>query len=210
MTQQEQATGNRHVVKRRQSVMARLALYFPVLLMAALALGTAWLMKNTPAVREAEGEPAQSQPQELEYFMKDYALRTFDTQGLLNRSLHGARLEVRSEDGSQRAQDVTFGKRNEDGSWLMAQARSAQRSSDGLRTTLNGGVHVQHVAANGQQTLTDVYSEQVEVNEEQQRVLLRKGVKLVRGGQTLYGSSGELLTKEEKLRLHGGVRAVIR
>lgn len=193
----------------RRSLLSRLGLYFPALLMLALALGTAWLMQNTPTVKEEPAASANSQPQEVEYFMQDYALRTFDRQGRLSRSLYGDRLEVRSSDGSQQADGVTFEARNRDGSWLMARARTGRRSADGQVTTLSGGVHVRHVAAGGKQTLTDVYSEQVEVNEAQQRVLLRRGVKLVRGRQTLYSSSGELLTDTEKLRLSGRVKAVI-
>lgn len=194
----------------RPSLWARITLYFPALLMLLLTLGTAWLMYRTPEVVQTEVSTADSRQQEIDYFMRDYALRAFDGQGRLSRSLQGDRFEVRSDDQSQWAQEVVFEMRHRDGSWLTAQARTGRRSADGVVTALTGGVHVQHLTADRQRVLSDVYSERVEVNEAQQRVTLQKGVRLVKDGYTLRSNRGELLADGEKLRLDGNVRAAIR
>lgn len=195
----------------RPSLWARITLYFPALLMLLLTLGTAWLMHSTPEVAQTEVSAADnSRQQEIDYFMRDYALRAFDRQGRLSRSLQGDRFEVRSDDQSQWAQEVVFAVRNRDGSWLVAQARTGSRSADGQMTALSGGAHVQHLSADRQSVLTDVYSERVEVDEAGQRVRLLEGVKLVKDGYTLHSNRGELLADAEKLRLDGNVRAAIR
>lgn len=194
----------------RPSLWARITLYFPALLMLLLTLGTAWLMHSTPEVAQTEVSTADSRQQEIDYFMRDYALRAFDGQGRLSRSLQGDRFEVRSDDQSQWAQEVVFEVRNRDGSWLVAQARTGSRSADGQVTALSGGAHVQHLSADRQSVLTDVHSERVEVDEARQRVRLLEGVKLVKDGYTLRSNRGELLADEEKLRLDGKVRAAIR
>ena len=62
----------------RQSLDA-LLLYFPVVLMGLLAMLTYWLVRNTPAPpEEAPRALARHVP---DYFMRDFAVRTFGVSG---------------------------------------------------------------------------------------------------------------------------------
>ena len=74
----------------RQSLDA-LLLYFPVVLMGLLAMLTYWLVRNTPAPpEEAPRALARHVP---DYFMRDFAVRTFGANGGFQSEIQG--LEIR-------------------------------------------------------------------------------------------------------------------
>ena len=65
----------------------RLSLYLPVLLMGFLALGTYWLVENTPVLTApAAPSPARHEP---DYFMRDFLVRTFMETGRLKSEVFG-------------------------------------------------------------------------------------------------------------------------
>lgn len=201
--------GAQQAAQRRRSALNQVALYFPVLLMLALAAGTLWLMKHAPNTKEDVQTQRSEYEQEIDYFMQDYGLRTFGADGKLGKSLRGDRLEVRTADQSQQTEKVFFKAQNKDGTWVVASAQAGVRSADGLLTTLKGNVRIKHQNADRSVVMTDVRSALVELDEEKQRITLRDGVRLVKGKQTLRSQSGQLLLDKKILKLHGGVKATI-
>lgn len=69
----------------------RTAIYIPVLLMGLLALGTYWLVRNTPASLGPEGQRVIGS--EPDYYMRRFGIKTFDDAGQLKSDVSGA--EVR-------------------------------------------------------------------------------------------------------------------
>jgi lipopolysaccharide export system protein LptC len=65
----------------------RLSLYLPLALMGLLAVGTYWLVRNTPAAYEAEA--ARPVSHELDYFMRRATVKTFDDKGHLKTEIFG-------------------------------------------------------------------------------------------------------------------------
>jgi len=67
----------------------RMAMYMPLLLMLALALGTYWLVRNTsgPTAPPTAGEVRH----EVDYFMKNFTLKSFDEAGKLKAKLMAAK-----------------------------------------------------------------------------------------------------------------------
>ncbi|MBA4327085.1 MAG: LPS export ABC transporter periplasmic protein LptC [Polaromonas sp.] len=85
------APGWRRTLDRLSRVWERTAIYIPVLLMGLLALGTYWLVRNTPEALPAEGQRAVSS--EPDYYMRKFGIKTFDEAGQLKSDVTG--IEVR-------------------------------------------------------------------------------------------------------------------
>lgn len=85
------APGWRRTLDRASRVWERTAIYIPVLLMGLLALGTYWLVRNTPEALPAEGQRAVSS--EPDYYMRKFGIKTFDDAGQLKSDVTG--IEVR-------------------------------------------------------------------------------------------------------------------
>jgi len=85
------APGWRHTLDRLSRGWERTAIYIPVLLMGLLALGTYWLVRNTPEALPAEGQRAVSS--EPDYYMRNFGIKTFDDAGQLKSDVTG--IEVR-------------------------------------------------------------------------------------------------------------------
>lgn len=81
----------RSLLDRLSRVWERTAIYIPVLLMGVLALGTYWLVRNTPESLQPEGQRAVSA--EPDYYMRKFGIKTFDDAGQLKSDVSG--IEVR-------------------------------------------------------------------------------------------------------------------
>lgn len=64
-----------------------LALYLPAVLIVTLALGTWWLARNTPVANVPAIDKAPSH--EPDYFMRDFAVKSFDGKGQLASEVAG-------------------------------------------------------------------------------------------------------------------------
>ena len=80
-------SGFRHGLRAVLRLWERLAMYLPLLMMALLALGTYWLVRNTPPAPAAE--PARAVTHEVDYFMRRVTVKTFDDTGRLKSELFG-------------------------------------------------------------------------------------------------------------------------
>ncbi|MDP3310507.1 MAG: LPS export ABC transporter periplasmic protein LptC [Polaromonas sp.] len=85
------APGWRRALDRASRMWEHTAIYIPVLLMGLLALGTYWLVRNTPEALPAEGPRAVSS--EPDYYMRKFGIQTFDEAGQLKSDVTG--IEVR-------------------------------------------------------------------------------------------------------------------
>jgi lipopolysaccharide export system protein LptC len=64
-----------------------LVIYLPVLLMAALALGSYWLVRNAPVAAASSADKPLSH--EADYFLKQFSIKSFTQQGSLKSELFG-------------------------------------------------------------------------------------------------------------------------
>lgn len=65
----------------------KLAIYLPLLLMAGLALGSYWLVRNAPVTPLSTGEKALNH--EADYFLRQFSVKSFTPQGVLKNELYG-------------------------------------------------------------------------------------------------------------------------
>ena len=110
------------MMHRLSLLWERLTLYLPTLLMAALALGSWWLVRGTP-VLPLPGVTALPR-HEPDYVMRQFALRNYDASGRLKSEVQGAearhfpdtdtleidRVLIRSFDEAGRATVATAGR----------------------------------------------------------------------------------------------------
>lgn len=72
-----------------RSVWERFLLYFPLITMSILALGTYWLVRTTPP--SAPATPPRPVRHEVDYFLNDFSVKTFDAAGRVRTEVHGAK-----------------------------------------------------------------------------------------------------------------------
>lgn len=74
-----------HLVRRTAD---QLAVYLPVVLMALLALGSYWLVRNAPVAKATAADRVLTH--EADYFLKKFSVKTFTPEGKLKIELFGA------------------------------------------------------------------------------------------------------------------------
>ena len=118
----------------------RISIYLPVLLMACLALGTYWLVKNSPLFGAPEAaRPARHDP---DYFMRGFAVRTFDGAGVLKSELFGAEARHYPDTDTLEIDQVRIRSFNEQGRLTTATALRGLSNGDGSEVQLFGNALV--------------------------------------------------------------------
>jgi lipopolysaccharide export system protein LptC len=123
-----------------QRVRELLATYLPLLLMLMLALGTWWLVKNTPKPDVAQD--AAAPPGEPDYTMNRFVVERFDKEGRLVVRIQGDRLRHYVETDRIEVDEARVRFVAADGRVTLAQARRAITNGDGSELQLLGDAHV--------------------------------------------------------------------
>ena len=75
------------VLMRVRRAWDRLSVYLPLMLMGLMAMTTYWLVRNTPAIGDAELEAA---PRHVpDYFMREFSVKVFGDDGKLKSEMVG-------------------------------------------------------------------------------------------------------------------------
>ena len=128
-----------------------LATYLPLLLLGVLALGTWWLVKNTPP---AEGPNASAPPrEEPDYTMERFVVERFDKDGRLKLQLQGERLRHYAATDILEVDDARLRAVAADGRVTLAQARRAVANGDGSEVQLIGDARVDSTGPRGEPIL---------------------------------------------------------
>lgn len=131
----------------RWRVAEQLSAWLPVLLMALLALGTWWLVKNTPvSATERFAAPLRHEP---DYTMEDFSVQRFTAQGSLRVQLEGERLRHYPDTSTIEVDGVRIHGLAPDGGIINASARRAIANDAASELQLMGGAHVVREVVNG-------------------------------------------------------------
>ena len=65
----------------------RVSIYLPIVLMGALALGTYWLVRNSPVF--ATPEAAKAARHDVDYFMRKFTIKSYDEVGTMRSEVKG-------------------------------------------------------------------------------------------------------------------------
>jgi lipopolysaccharide export system protein LptC len=114
--------------------------YLPVLLMALLALGTWWLVKNTPLF---EGErPVVPLRHEPDYTMSQFMVQRFGLNGAMRVQLEGDVMRHYPDTDTFEIDNPRIRALAPDGRVTLATARSALSNGDGSEVQLSGNAHI--------------------------------------------------------------------
>jgi lipopolysaccharide export system protein LptC len=129
-------------------VREALATYLPLLLMAALASATWWLVKSTPGPetrREAQlpaGEP--------DYTMRHFVVERFDAAGRLEARLEGDELRHYPDADRVEVDQARMRSIGADGRVTLARAKRALTNGDGSEVQLIGDARVDSTGPRGE------------------------------------------------------------
>lgn len=176
----------------------------PLLLMALLALGTWWLVKNSPRPL-APREVAAPRP-EPDYTMQAFLVRRFDAQGELKARVQGR--ELRHYDSPERVEidDARVVVRAPDGREAVLTARRAVSDPRGERVQLLGQAVVTARSADGQPLR--IMGESLELEGASRRLRSREPVQVESGASTLQAAGLDYDHARRHLELAGPIRGV--
>lgn len=114
--------------------------YLPLLLMAVLAAGTWWLVRNAPAI---DTHPAVAPVRhEADYVMTNFMVQRFGPDGSLRTQLEGAQLRHYPDDDTLEIDDARIRAVGDNGSLTLASANRALANGDGSEIQLIGDARV--------------------------------------------------------------------
>ena len=116
------------------------ATYLPLLLMLLLALGTWWLVRNTPGPDVPTEAPLSRE--EPDYTMDRFVVERFDKDGRLKMRLQGERLRHFADTDLIEIDEPHVRAVAADGRITLAQARRAVANGDGSEVQLIGDARV--------------------------------------------------------------------
>jgi lipopolysaccharide export system protein LptC len=121
-------------------VVDTVSTYLPVLLMAVLALGTWWLVKNTPVLdNERQVAPARHEP---DYTMRQFTVQRFAAAGALKVQIEGDELRHYPDTDTLEIDNPRIRATGTDGRITVASAKHALSNGDGSEVQLSGGARV--------------------------------------------------------------------
>ena len=123
-----------------RALWERLALYLPVLLMGALAMATYWLVRSTPVA--SAPEMASVLGHEADYFMRKFAVKTYDASGQLKSEVSGGAARHFPDTDTLEIDQVHIRSFNEQGRLTTATARQAITNADASEVQLVGNAQV--------------------------------------------------------------------
>lgn len=114
--------------------------YMPLLMMALLASGTWWLVRNAPVVEAPRAPPAPRH--EADYVMTRFTVQRFGADGALRTQIEGERLRHFPDNDTLEIDDARIRAVANDGAVTLAAARRALANGDGSEVQLLGDARV--------------------------------------------------------------------
>ena len=187
------------------------AIYLPIILMGVLALGTYWLVRNTPIF----GPPKPPAPvlHKPDYFMRNFAVKTFDATGRLKNELFGTEGRHYPDTDTLEINNARLRAVDPQGRVTVATGNRALSNADGSQVQLFGNAIVVREAstdaAGHAVPRMEFRSEFLNAYTNTERVSSNKPVTLTRGNDQFNGDSMDYDNYDGVLDLNGRVRGVL-
>ena len=186
----------------------RLSLYLPVFLMGLLAMATYWLVRSTPPPDQPQATLAPRH--EPDYFMRKFAVRTYDASGQLKSEVSGGEARHFPDTDTLEIDQVHIRSFSPQGQLTVATAQRAIANGDGSEVQLMGNAQVVREPVqgiNGQtQPGVSFASEFLHAFMNTERVKSHKPVTLTRGNDRFTADSLDYDNVDRVMLLNGRVR----
>lgn len=117
-----------------------LTIYLPVVLMGLLALASWWLVRNAPTA--SLQAPARAPEHEADYFMKNFAVKSFDAAGQMTSQLQGQMARHYPDTDTLEIDSVKMQSTAPDGRRTLVVAQRGLSNGDGSEIQLFGDARV--------------------------------------------------------------------
>jgi len=178
--------------------------YLPLLLMGLLALGTWWLVKNTPVPEPAA--PAGPARHVADYQMTNFMVRRFGLDGTMKIQIEGDTMRHYPDTDTLEVDNAHIRAVAPDGRITLASARTAVSNGDGSEVQLQGGAHVVRQSLNGDEPV-EFRGEFLDAFMNTERVVSHLPVVIVHGRTEVHADAMEYDNLDRQLKLKGRVTA---
>ncbi len=189
----------------------RVSIYLPLILMALLALGTYWLVRNAPML--GLPEMAAAPRHEPDYFMRDFSIKTFDAGGRLKSEMLGVEARHYPDTDTIEIDKVRIRSVNPTGRVTVATADRGLSNADGSEVQLFGNAVVTRAAtvdAKGQRLpRLEFRGEFLHAFANVERVTSNKPVTLIRDGDRFTADNMDYDNLDRLMELKGRVKGVL-
>lgn len=186
-------------------LLQTLSSYLPLLLMALLAAGTWWLVRNTP---QAPGARAAAPPSQApDYTMRGFAITRFAPDGQVALRIAGDMLRHYPATDRLEIDGVRIQATAPDGRTTDATARQAVANGDGSEIQLLGGAQVVSQLPGGQ--VLEVKGEFLHAFLRFERLRSHRPVQVRHGGTEARAGGLDYDNLQRQLTLSGPVRIVV-
>ena len=186
-------------------------MYMPLLMMGALALGTYWLVRNTPIFSSTEVVKEVSH--EVDYFMQNFTIKTFDEGGNLKSEIAGTQARHFADTDILEIDQARILSINVNGQLTTATANRAYSNGDGSEVQLTGNARVIRDASRDAQgkeaPRLEFRGEFLHAFLNEERVQSHKPVLLIRGADQFTGNVFSYNNLDQVAVLTGRVRGVL-
>jgi lipopolysaccharide export system protein LptC len=180
--------------------------YLPLLLMAVLALGTWWLVKNTPLFEnDRVAAPLRHEP---DYTMTQFLVQRFGANGAMRVQIEGDLMRHYPDTDTLEIDNPRIRAIGDDGRVTVASARQALSNRDGSEVQLTGSAHVVREAT-ATEAAIDFRGEFLHYFQYTERVRSHLPIVVTRGHSEVRADSMTYDNLTGLLSLKGQVRAAL-
>lgn len=194
-----------------RGVLDRTTIYLPIILTAAVALGTYWLVRNAPKLLEPTAKTAPTH--EPDYFMRDFVIKNFLPSGELRSELYGVEGRHYPDTDTIEVDKVRMRSVSPEGLVTRSTANRGLSNSDGSELQLFGNAIVirdPSVGPNGKPTpRLEFRGEFLHAYVDTERVTSNQPVTLIRDKDQFTGDTLDYDNVTGVANLNGRVRGVL-
>lgn len=189
----------------------RISIYLPLLLMGALALGTYWLVRNTPVFNSVDAvKPVRH---ESDYFMRNFTVKSFAENGQFKSEISGVEARHYPDSDTLEIDQARIRSVSVEGRLTTSTANRALSNGDGSEVQLSGNALVVREAikdANGiEAPRMEFRGEFLHAFVNEERVRSHKPVVLKRGNDQFTGDTFTYDNLTGVAELKGRVKGVL-
>ena len=195
------------MTKSLRRVWEQTSLYLPVLLMALLAMGTWWLVRNAPKPLHAVSDQLVSD--KPDYVLKDFSAHQYDQAGRLQSVMTGDEARHFPKTDTVEVDEVRTRTIAPDGVVTTTSARRGISNSDSSQVQLVGDAKVERQLPNKPDQVTRYTGDFLHAWTNEERVKSHLPVVVTRGKNRFTGNQMQYDNLSQVVELEGRVKGII-